>query len=285
MPPPALRHHLASFLTELRLRNYSPLTLLAYASDLSDLPGQLDRVSIRAWRLALSDRGLAAVTICRHLAALRSFCAYLVEQRILAADPSYGVPLPRTARRLPQYLPVRTAIELLDAIPTLGKRAARRDSAIFEVLYGSGLRAAELLALDLADMDLDSRSLRVMGKGRRERIVPLTKSATAALMAYLPERSAGPKETAVFTNASGARLSRRYLGYMVKEYSVLVTGDSSLHPHTLRHSFATHLLDRGADLRSIQELLGHQSVASTAHYTHVTIGHLRDTYLRAHPRA
>ncbi|GAC1424748.1 MAG: tyrosine recombinase XerC [Candidatus Velthaea sp.] len=283
-----MQTHLRAFLDDLRLRAYSPLTLLAYGRDLAELLAggdALDAALIRRWLLTLYERGCCAVSVRRRLAAVRSFCRYLLRVHALAVDPSLAIGKPRIPRLLPHTITIGAAKSLLDGALASDRPRARRDSAILEVLYGAGLRAAELCALDLTHVDLAERWMRVTGKGRRERMLPFLEATRSALARYLPERRPAAGVTALFVNHRGRRLSTRSLQTIVKQSSVRINGDASVHPHTLRHAFATHLLENGADLRAIQDLLGHGSIASTTGYLHVSIGHLVEQHRKAHPRA
>jgi len=280
-------------------RNFSPHTRRAYASDLRQLaaflgpgadPARVDAADVRAF-LADGHRRLAAATVGRKLAALRGFFGHLVRTGLRASDPSLGLPAPRTPRRLPRPLGVDDCQLLADGAPPR-EPASVRDLALVEVLYGAGLRVAELCGLDLGDLDLARGELRVLGKGSRERVVPLPSAARAALQRYLAEerRGAGPGDPVFVARRSrkgerprrlGPRDARRILGRRARAVGIA----DRVHPHRLRHSYATHLLDMGADLREIQELLGHRSLSTTQKYTAVSAERLLDAYDRAHPRA
>jgi len=289
----------ASFLTHLRTeRNSSPHTLRSYEADLELFCGYLaeamgpgadpaaaDARRLRAYSAWLNGRGHAPGTIARRLASLRSFYRFQRRRGALAADPAAGLRNPKQPRRLPHPLRIEDVVRLLDSIPTT-RAPGVRDRAMFESLYGGGLRVSELVGLDLADLDLEQGLARVRGKGRRERLCPLGPEAVERLGHWLPLRMPGrPGEPAVFLNRSGTRLTARSVGRIMEGYLAALGLDPRSSPHTLRHSFATHLLDGGADLRSVQELLGHRRLTTTQIYTHVTRERLLDAYQDAHPRA
>jgi integrase/recombinase XerC len=261
----------------------------------SNAPLEVSAVSTMVLRqflaTAVSNKGPA--TIARKLAALRAFFRYLVEQKELAESPAAALRLPRVPRTLPSFLPVSQAGELVET-PDREREdpLARRDRAMLELLYGAGVRVSELAGLDIVDVDLRSRTARVLGKGSKERVVPFGEPCESALCRYLEVRSTlvSPRTreqhpTALFVGRFGTRLTVRQVQSLVKRYGALATGRPDVHPHALRHSFATHLLDAGADLRGIQELLGHASLSTTQRYTHVSVDRLLEVYARAHPLA
>jgi integrase/recombinase XerC len=245
-----------------------------------------------------STKGAALVahepaTIARKIAALRAFYRFLVRRAGVTHNPASELKAPKLRRKLPHFLSVEVSGEVMDMPHATGTSASRaRDHAMLELLYGSGLRVSELTGLDLDALDLKSQSARVLGKGNKERLVPIGAKARAALAAYLSVRhtlrsqkqSAKP-EAALFLSARGTRISVRQVQNLVKQYGMLATGTAALHPHALRHSCATHLLDAGADLRSIQELLGHVSLSTTQRYTHVSTDQMQAAYTKAHPLA
>jgi integrase/recombinase XerC len=295
---PAFEREIAAFERHLAAeRSFSVHTRRAYVADLRQLarflgpeadPARVEPADVRAF-LADCHRRLSAATVGRKLAALRSFFGHAVRSGLRPADPSLGLPAPRTPRRLPRPLPVDDCHQLAEA-GRLGARA--RDLALVEVLYGGGLRVAELCGLAIADADLARGELRVVGKGNRERIVPLPSGALAALRAYLAEAraSAGRSEPlfAALRRRKGEpprALDPRDARRIVRRRACDAGLVDRVHPHRLRHSFATHLLDMGADLREIQELLGHRSLSTTQKYTAVSAQRLVETYDRAHPRA
>jgi len=291
---------LARFLDELRRQNTSPHTLRAYASDLRQFleylrpPGapalearQLDALAIREWLGHLYLRRLSTVSMRRKLAAVRSFCRFLVSEGALEANVARLIRTPRAAKTLPRVMDPDKTNALIDQVGR-GKPERpfpERDRLIFELLYGCGLRVSELVGLNLEDFDRRERWLRVRGKGRKERQVPFTSKAAEALEAYLAVRRARPGERALLVNRWGTRLRDRGVRRIVKFYAELLAADPSLHPHSLRHAFATHLLADGADLRAIQELLGHARLSTTQKYTQVSLTDLIRVYDKAHPKA
>lgn len=289
----------SAFLEHLRTeRNSSSHTVRGYQDDLqlfcqfltevqgegSD-PTQADARRLRRYSAWLSGRGYAPSTISRRLASLRSFYRFQRRRGAIVADPAGGLRNPKQPKRLPRLLRVEEVIRLLDAIQTDDPLGVR-DRAMFESLYGGGLRVSELIGLNLDDLDLEQELVRVRGKGRRERLAPIGSMASAWLGRWLAVRQ--PKTTTekgVFLNRYGTRLTTRSVGRLLEEHLVGLGLSPDASPHTLRHSFATHLLDRGADLRSVQELLGHRKLTTTQIYTHVTQERLLDVYQEAHPRA
>jgi integrase/recombinase XerC len=286
---------LAAFLRHLRLeKQLSPHTLRSYRSDLEqfrqycatttgaralgEVLRAVDVRLVRAWLMHLHGLGLEPASIARKLAALRSWLRFLVRRGELSRNPAAEVRGPRLPRKLATFLPIDESQALLDGGP-----AAERDRAVLELLYASGLRVSELAGLDLDDVDLGQRTVRVLGKGTKERVVPFGTRAAAALDTYLGERGhgAGP----LFVGRRGRRLGVRSIFDVVRRQARATGLTRRVTPHTLRHSFATHLLDRGADLRMIQELLGHSRLSTTQRYTHVSTSQLMRVYDRAHPRA
>jgi integrase/recombinase XerC len=288
-----------AFLDHLRReRNASPHTLRSYGNDLTLFcaylgetqgpgaePTTADARRLRGYAAWLGGRGYAAGTVARRLASLRSFFRYQRRQGEVTSDPAAALRNPKQPRRLPHPLRVEEVIRLLEAIPTAGAFGVR-DRALFETLYGGGLRVSEVVGLDLADIDPEGGLVRVRGKGRRERLCPVGEVALGWLSRWQPlRRPAAPGEPAVFLNRFGTRLTARSVGRRLQARMTGLDLDPSSSPHTLRHSFATHLLDRGADLRSVQELLGHRRLTTTQVYTHVSQERLIDAYADAHPRA
>jgi integrase/recombinase XerC len=293
---------LAEFLRHLGLeKNASTHTVKSYREDLTQAlnffrrrlgkqapePTQLTTRLLRAYLAWLHEQGYAKTTVARRLAAVRSWCRFLCRQGTLAASPADGLRGPRQNRPLPHFLSEADLSRLLEA-PAADTPLGLRDRAILETLYSAGLRVSELTGLDVDDVDLDSGLATVRGKGKRERLALLGKPALAALRRWLEARVDLEKargRSAVFLNKNGTRLTSRSVGRLLEKYLALAGLDPRTSPHTLRHSFATHLLDRGADIRSVQELLGHRSLATTQIYTHVTTTRLQDSYQQAHPRA
>lgn len=289
------------YLDERRRENVSPHTLRNYGIDLRQFldyftpPGaappaiaELDTAAIREWLGSLFSQKLAPVSMRRKLAALRTFYKYLVREGVAARNIPKLMRTPKAPKKLPQVMTAEQTNNLIDAIPAadLKRPFPERDLAIFETLYGCGLRVSELCGLTLDDLDFSERLLRVRGKGRKERIVPFGSKAEAALRRCIEARHpAEPGERALFLNHRGQPLTDRSVRWLVKFYSTYIAGDNSLHPHALRHAYATHLLSDGADLRSIQELLGHARLSTTQRYTQVSLQDLMAVYDKAHPKA
>ena len=258
--------------------------------DVSEV-GSAAREDVTAYVVWLRERGLAPATVERRVAAVKGLHKFLVREGVTENHPTARLPLPSVPQRLPDVVSIDDVDRLL-AQPFPDSPAGLRDRTMLEVLYGCGLRVSELTGLDLTDLDLPSGFLRVFGKGGKERVVPIGGMATNALSAYLA--SARPRlrsrasvapdsESAVFLNQRGGRISRQSVFAIVRRYGGRV--GLALHPHTLRHSFATHLLEGGADLRALQEMLGHADISTTQVYTHVDRRHVREEYLTTHPRA
>lgn len=295
--------HLEAFTSYLRdERNLSPHTVRAYEREAHsfrefarsemgcDGPGTVTPALVRAYLAHLHSRRLSRLSMQRALGALRTYFRFLSREGWVASNPARVVPTPRAPKSLPEVVTATQVGELLAALPDTP--AGRRDRAALELLYGSGLRAAELVGLDLDDLDLGRRLVRVRGKGGKERVVPFGRPAERALRAYLPDRAAWRRRAAaggegepVFVNQRGGRLSDRSLRRLLDAAVRLLATLHHIHPHTLRHAFATHLLEAGMDLRAIQELLGHASLSTTQRYTHLDLAHLMETYRKAHPKA
>lgn len=297
---PELANSIEQFLRELRNQGLSEHTVRNYGADLKQFleyltppggsapePREIDLLTLREWLGHLYDRRLQPVTIRRKLAAVRSFFAYLVRAGIVEVNPAKLLHTPRAPKRLPRVPSVEKTNEWLDrvAAKVIDRTSVVRDLAILEMLYGCGVRVSELVGLELDDVDLVSGWLLVRGKGRKERQVPIPRKAAQALHSYLRVRRAAPGEKAVFVNRWGRRMTDRTVRNIVKFYATLLMGDASLHPHSLRHAFATHLLSAGADLRTIQELLGHARLSTTQRYTQVSLDRLIAVYERSHPKA
>jgi integrase/recombinase XerC len=284
-------------------RRASPQTVRAYRSDLDQfaryleeehcrgpLPGPegIDALAVRGFVANMSRSGLERSSVARKLSAVRSFLRHAVREGRIEHSPAEGVPTPRVPRPLPSTLTVDEVFNLLEAIEDEGP-AATRDRAILEVLYAAGLRVSELTSLELGDLDLSARMLRVVGKGNKQRLLPFGGKAAEALRRWLDDsgklRAKGREPEALFLNLRGGRLTdrsvRRILDRRLREAAIL----AKMSPHALRHSFATHMLGSGADLRAIQELLGHASLSTTQRYTHVSTDALMRVYDKAHPRA
>lgn len=274
-------------------------TLESYGRDLrqysqyleQDDAGALDsatRATIVEYLLHLQRQGKATATIARRLAALKAFYQFLVRENYLEKDPTVNLESPRLEKRLPKVLTIRE-VELLLAQPDSTTPAGLRDRAMLELLYATGIRVSELVSLNFADVNLDLAYIRCLGKGSKERIVPLGSMAVKTTSDYLqngrPRLIRDRNEQALFVNHHGRRLTRQGFWKIVKKYAEDARIDKEITPHTLRHSFATHLLENGADLRSVQEMLGHADISTTQIYTHITKGRLKEVYARTHPRA
>jgi integrase/recombinase XerC len=319
-----MRAHVKSFLQFLRLnRNASAHTVRAYESDVmqfldhaaaaartktADLdPARLDRGAVRAFLADLHVRGHSRATAARKLAAVRTFLRYLRREGTIEADPAALVSSPKIDVRIPAHLSEEDMEKLVSA-PGSDSPLGRRDRAILELFYASGLRVSELVGLDVDDVNLSARMVRVLGKGGKPRLVPFNTSTSSAIRAYLRDRQAlvrgvrlqpdprrpdGPfrgghhvrGEQPLFVNYRGGRLTVRSVDRLVRRYVAASSTRMGISPHALRHSFATHLLQRGADLRAIQELLGHARLSTTQRYTHVNAAQLLDVYRKSHPRA
>jgi integrase/recombinase XerC len=306
-----MKPQLREFLAFLRLnRNASPHTVSAYDSDLSQFiafaathlgrkqmdlqPGDMELPLVRAFMAELYREGLSRASVARKLSALRSFARYLRREGLIESDPVALAATPRREQKVPAHLTVDEMGRLLE-MPDTSLPLGRRDRAILELFYASGLRLSELVGLDLEDVNLSARMVRVMGKGGKERLVPFNRSAEAALRAWLKDRPGllkspipHPKSqdpNALFCNAQGGRLGGRSIQKLLARYVSGCSTRFGISPHALRHSFATHLLQNGADLRAIQELLGHVQLSTTQRYTHVNATQLLEVYRKAHPRA
>ncbi len=283
-------------------RGASHHTLAAYRRDLAEYAtflearGSLDvsRISgddVTAFVSELRGRGLAPSSVERKVAAIKGFHKFLVREGVTTNHPTARLPLPKVPERLPDVISIEQVDRLLSQ-PFPDGAAGLRDRALLETLYGCGLRVSELVGLDTTDLDLAEGFVRVLGKGSKERVVPVAGMASSALDAYLRQgrpllrsaRTVSMTSSALFLNQRGGRLSRQSAFVLVRSYGARV-GLEGLHPHTLRHSFATHMLEGGADLRSLQEMLGHADISTTQVYTHVDRRHIREEYLTTHPRA
>jgi integrase/recombinase XerC len=288
----------AAFLRHLeKERNASAHTVRAYAQDLAQFeahlreelgheaePAEVDHLMVRSFLARLHRDGLKKVSASRKLAGIRTFFRWLCREGVLQRNPARVILSPRLERRIPSQLDEAEVAALLDF--PVEDDADARAQALLEMLYATGVRCSELVGMNRAEVDLENRTVRVLGKGRKERIVPFGTRARAALKAYLPRRDGtDPQDDALFVNARGVRLTdravRRILAGRLKQIAI----GKRVTPHTLRHSFASHLLQRGADLRSIQELLGHASLSTTQRYTHLNARQILEIYKRAHPRA
>lgn len=311
-----MRNQLTAFLEHLTLnRNASAHTAAAYESDISQFldfaaqyhekpnlePAHLDLGTIRAFMAELYRQGHARTSVARKLSALRAFGRYLKREGLIEMDPATLAASPKRERKVPAHLTIDEMERLLE-MPDVSEPLGCRDRAILELFYASGLRLSELVGLDLEDVNLRGRMVRVMGKGAKERLVPFNSATEESLRVWLAKRAAlrtnkerargpgpgtrGPRSgDPLFLNFRGARLTGRSVQRLVARYVASCSTRFGISPHALRHSFATHLLQRGADLRAIQELLGHVQLSTTQRYTHVNAAQLLDVYRKAHPRA
>jgi integrase/recombinase XerC len=297
--------HIDGFLDHMRVeKSASSLTLISYRTDLSqffsfmadkydtpqeEIPGELfNHKSVREYLGFMQQQGLSRATMARKLAALRSFVRYLCRENVLPGNPIAAVATPKQDKKLPRFLyPVE--IEMLISAPDIST-AGKRDRAILETLYATGIRVSELVGIDLKDMDLANAIIKVKGKGNKERIVPLGRKARESLIIYINEArsnfagKAPESSNALFLNKYGKRLSERSIRNIINKYVEEVALNQKVNPHMLRHSFATHLLNNGADLRSVQELLGHVKLSTTQIYTHLTRENIKNIHNETHPR-
>ena len=288
-------------------RNVSPHTLRNYESDLEqfrqflfgiekrdDFPvEQIDRLTIREWMAGLHSSGKKKTSIARKLASLRTLFQFLIREGKIEANPAKMVATPKIERKLPNHLSMEDAVRFIEA-PDPHTPLGRRDRAILEFLYATGIRVGELVGINVSDIDLRERTVRVFGKRRKERIVPFHEHALQALLHYLAESRplflnnapiAERDEKACFLNYQGTRITTRSVGRMIDKYIKQCADVHKISPHSLRHTFATHMLDSGADLRDIQELLGHARLSTTQIYTQVSMEKMIDVYSKAHPKA
>jgi integrase/recombinase XerC len=299
-----MQQAIARFLQYLQVeRNASDLTIKSYREDLMALaeyladchggtcpePGQISVLELRGYVAALHEAEYAKTTIARRLASLRSFFRFGQREGWVKSNPAKPLRNPRRSRSLPHFLSTEDLGRLLQS-PPADQPSGLRDRAILETMYSAGLRVSELVGLNDSDLDFAGSVLRVRGKGRKERLAPIGSYAQRALKRWLAVRKLSPREPSgtdapVFVNKSGRRITTRSVARMLEKYLRITGLDRRTTPHSLRHSFATHLLDRGADIRSVQELLGHKSLVTTQIYTHVSTAGLREVYEKAHPRA
>jgi integrase/recombinase XerC len=299
---PSIVEAASLYLAELARRGVSPHTLRNYRADLeswsayfmppeAEAPAveELDLPMLREWLSGLYDQGLSPATVRRKLASVRSLFTFLTREGILAMNMAARLKSPKTPQRLPDILSEEKTERIFDNLEqkTDEERPSRsRDLAFLELLYGCGIRISELVGLDIEDIDLSQGWILIRGKGNKERQVPLPARAVAAVSQYLStDRVAPANQRAIFLSQRGTRLSDRQIRRLVKLYALLAIGDSTVHPHSLRHAYATHLLSDGADLRAIQELLGHARLSTTQKYTHVSLRQLMEVYDRSHPKA
>ncbi|MGH9603296.1 MAG: tyrosine recombinase [Terriglobales bacterium] len=295
-----IRRGVARFLRALESeRRASRHTVKAYSLDLgrfADYIGPadgwdtIDHIRIRGFLSSLYEQGLSKVSVARALAALRSLYRWLAREGVVEQNPAKLVATPRLPKKLPRVPTVEEMNTVLDGAMPEQAAFPERDRVLLELLYGCGIRNSELVGLDLGDIRWSQEALLVRGKGRKERIVPFGDAAKAALAAYLPLRNeklaeAGKSTRALLINRRGGRLTTRSVGRIVKQIAVAKGLSPDVHPHTLRHAFGTHMLEEGADLRAIQELLGHERLATTQRYTQLSVRHVLSVYDKTHPRA
>ncbi len=286
--------YINKFLTYLEIeKNASSHTLLNYRIDLKQLRNflqdkdtlKIDRLDIRKYLVFLKSKNLKKQTVGRKLSTFRSFFKFLLREGYLELSPLAGISSPKKEKRLPIFLDVDKVTKLVES-PDKMSLLGLRDRAILETLYSTGIRVSELVGLNIGRVDFIAGIVKVYGKGKKERLAPIGDRALRAIRDYLAKQSSGKKDTrALFLNKNYKRLTDRGIQNLVNKYIQRASLKEKISPHTLRHSFATHLLDKGADLRSVQELLGHASLSTTQIYTHITTEHLRSVYNKAHPRA
>jgi integrase/recombinase XerC len=298
---PDLRQAIHLYLAELTRKGTSPHTLRNYQADLEQLarflqpPGEpvpdlaaVDTGALREWMAALFEAKLTAVSVRRKLASVRSLFKFLHQEGIVTQNPASRLRTPKAPQRLPDVMTEEKTNSILDGVEAgerVEKPSKERDLAFLELLYGCGIRVSELVGINLSDLDLQEGWLLVRGKGNKERQVPVPGKAVEAVDRYLAVRKAAAGETALFVNHRGTRLTDRGVRWLVKFYATMISGDSTVHPHSFRHAYATHLLADGADLRAIQELLGHARLSTTQKYTQVSLADLMAVYDKAHPKA
>ena len=290
-----LRRHVDDFLSALAVeRGLSPNTISAYRRDLNEYVEFLQERSpstdeVDRYLASLHDRALAPSTVARKLAAIRGVHRFIVAEGFSDEDPTRFTETPRRAQSLPKALEVSEAIRLVET-PDIATPLGRRDRALLETMYGTGARVTEIVELDLSDVDLDTKSALVTGKGMKQRLVPLGSAAIDSIDRYLPDRLemriSGSDSGALFLNARGRRLTRQGIFGIVRGHGERAgIPRDRISPHVLRHSAATHMVEGGADLRTVQEILGHASVSTTQVYTRMSLQHLQEVYVEAHPRA
>ena len=301
-----LREAINSFLNYLTVeKGFSENTVVAYRNDLYQLASFVEEEAIKhglaplwtsfgrqgmlSYLLNLKERNYAATTAARKVAAAKSFFSFMVAEGNIKDNPTLNVTSPRVGKSLPKPISISQVRRLLEQPTKLTTLEAKRDRAILELLYASGMRVSELVSLNLGDINIDDGDVRCFGKGHKERLIPIAPRAILTIKEYLqetrPRLSHNDAEQALFLNRRGDRLTRQGLWQILKGYAKSAELDKEITPHTLRHSFATHMLSGGADLRSVQELLGHANISTTQVYTHLTTEHVRRTYEKSHPRA
>ncbi|MDP2939236.1 MAG: tyrosine recombinase XerC [Candidatus Omnitrophota bacterium] len=286
-----MQRYIEKFISYLDIeKNYSPHTILNYRVDLQEFSvflketslEKVDYLNLRRFLAFLKTRNLRSRTLARKLSCLRSFFRFLLREGYLKNNPTTLLSTPKLDKRLPNFLTENEVVKLVEA-PPKDKISGLRDRAILETLYSTGIRVSELVGLSIDDIDFVGSVVKVFGKGRKERLAPIGEKALSAVHEYLNKRENESK--ALFLNKNGGRLTSRGIRDILEKYIKLTSLKTHVSPHTLRHSFATHLLNHGADLRSVQELLGHVNLSSTQIYTHLTTERLKIVYDKAHPRA
>ena len=301
-----MKEEINSFLNYLTVeKGFSGNTRFAYQNDLQQLASfaqeevtkqglmpswaNFSRQAMLSYMLNLKERNYAPTTIARKVAATRSFFSFLKAEGIIKTDPTANISSPSVGKSLPKPISISQVRSLLDQPAKLNTLEAKRDKAMLELLYASGMRISELVSLNLGDVDTEGGYVRCFGKGHKERIVPIYEQAASLVKEYIeetrPKLAHKKDEMALFLNPRGERLTRQGFWQKLKEYAKSAGLDTQISPHTLRHSFATHMLSGGADLRVVQELLGHANISTTQVYTHLTTEHVRRTYEKSHPRA
>lgn len=301
-----MKEDVEDFLNYLRAeRGFSPNTIAAYANDLAQLVSFVEaeagqhgvvpswdgfgRQGMLSYLLDLKQRNYAATTLARKVAAAKSFFNFMKAEKRMAESPTQDVPSPRIGKSLPKPISISQARLLLDEASKLSTPEAKRDLAMLQLLYASGMRVSELVSLNLGDVDTEGGFVKCFGKGHKERLIPIYSQAALTVRDYVeearPQLARSKDEKALFLNRRGDRLTRQGFWQILKGYAKSANLGVEVTPHTLRHSFATHMLSGGADLRSVQELLGHANISTTQVYTHLTTDHIRRSYEKSHPRA
>jgi integrase/recombinase XerC len=288
----------ADFLRHLRERNASPHTVKAYSGDLAEFSayagsrgwGDIDHIAIRGFLSQLYEKGLGKTSVARALAAVRSLYRWLAQEGVVEQNPAKLVATPKLPKKLPRVPTIEEMNSVLDGQMPDVAAFPERDLLMLELLYGCGIRNSELTGINIDDIRLSAEAILIRGKGKKERYVPFGGSAKGALVAYLPARQAALAEvhknsSALLINRRGGRLTTRSVGRIIKRIAVAKGLSPDVHPHTLRHAFGTHMLEEGADLRAIQELLGHERLATTQRYTQLSMKHVLQVYDQTHPRA
>ncbi len=289
---------IAQFLQSLRQRNASIHTIKAYSGDLNEFAAyvgsrtwkQIDHLAIRGFLSRLYEKGLSKTSVARALAAVRSLYRWLAQEGVVEQNPAALVSTPKLPKKLPRVPTIEEMNGVLDGKMPEVAAFPERDRLMLELLYGCGIRNSELIGINLDDIRISSEAILIRGKGKKERYVPFGNSVTSALSAYLPVRSEMLRESkhsspALLVNWRGGRLTTRSVGRIIKKIAVAKGLSPEVHPHTLRHAFGTHMLEEGADLRAIQEMLGHERLSTTQRYTQLSVKHVLQVYDQTHPRA